>query len=57
MNTNPFTHDRAHVVAIAVAQIIKTRPHDPVRVVAAYLRDELTDIERQLIDDLRPSND
>jgi hypothetical protein len=55
--TRPFAHDRAHVVAIAVVQIIKTRPHDPVRAVAAYLRDEFTHIERQLIDDLRPSND
>ena len=56
MNTNPFTHDRAHVVAVAVVQIIDIRPYDPVRAVAAYLRDEFTDIERQLIADLRPNN-
>ena len=53
---HPFAHDRAYVVAVAVVQIIKTHPHDPVRVVAAYLRDELSDIEHQLINDLRLSD-
>ena len=50
---HPFAHDRAHVVAIAVMQIINTYPHDPVRAVAAYLRDEFNHIERQAINDLR----
>ena len=49
-------HDRAHVVAVAVIQIIDTHPHDRARAVAAYLRDEFTDLERQLTTDLRLSN-
>jgi hypothetical protein len=57
MNNRPFTHDRAHVVAIAIMQIVDTHPHDPVRTVAAYLRDEFTDIERQLVGDLRLRDD
>jgi hypothetical protein len=50
-------HDRAHVVAIAILQIIETCPHDPVRAVAAYLRDEFTDLERQAIDQNRPNSE
>jgi len=53
---HPFARDRAHVVAVAVIQIVDTHPHDPVRAVAAYLRGEFNDIERQLIGDLRPSD-
>jgi hypothetical protein len=49
----PFARDRAHVVAVAVMQIIHTRPHNPVRVIAAYLRDELNDIEQQVMSDLK----
>src|SRR6516165_2545590 len=49
-------HDRAHVIAVAVTQIIDTHPHDPVRAVAAYLRDEFTDLERQPATDLRLSD-
>ena len=52
-----LAHDRAHAVAVAVVQIIKARPHNPVRAVAAYLRDEFTDIEHQLVVDLRPRDE
>jgi hypothetical protein len=45
-------HDRAHIVAVTILQIIGTRPHDPVRAVAAYLRDEFSNIEHQLMSDL-----
>ena len=61
-NNNPascnyvYAHDRAHVVAVAVLQIVDTHPNDPVRAVAAYLRDEFSDIERQLINDLKISD-
>jgi hypothetical protein len=50
---HPFTQDRAHVVAVAVMQIVDTHPNDPVRAVAAYLRDEFSDAERQLMSDLK----
>jgi hypothetical protein len=53
---HPFAQDRAHVVAVAVLQIVDTHPNDPVRAVAAYLRDEFSDIERQLINDLKISD-
>jgi len=48
-------HDRAHVVAIAILQIIDAHPHDPVRAIAAYLRDEFSDLERQAVNENRPN--
>jgi hypothetical protein len=51
-----LAQDRAHVVAVAVIQIVDTHPNDPVRAVAAYLRDEFTDIEQQLMTDLKVSD-
>ena len=51
-----WAQDRAHVVAVAVIQIVDTHPNDPVRAVAAYLRDEFTDIEQQLMTDLKVSD-
>ena len=53
----PAAHDRAHVIAIAIMQIVSARPRDPARAVAAYLRDEFSAIEQQLIDDLRLRDD
>jgi hypothetical protein len=54
--TNPVAHDRARVVAVAIMRIVNAYPHDRVRAVAAYLRDEFNDVERQVIDDLRRSD-
>jgi hypothetical protein len=51
--SDPFAHDRAHVVAVAIVQIVGTYQHDPVRAVAAYLRDEFSDIKRRLMGDLK----
>ena len=40
--------DRASVVAAAIMQVIATAPeHEPQQAIADYLRDELSDIERQ----------
>ena len=59
MNTtsHPFAHDRAHVVAVAVMQIVHNRPHNPVHAVAAYLRDEFADVARQSAADVCGSLD
>jgi hypothetical protein len=54
--SRPFAQDRAHVVAVAVVQIVRTCPRDPVRAVAAYLRDEFSDLERQVTNDLKVDN-
>lgn len=50
-----INRDRAAVVAAAILQIIATAPdHQRLQALENYLRDEITDIQRQAIADGEP---